>query len=102
MSALKRSPFARLNLEALDGRDLPSVFTPVSEAESNNTLQTAQVLPTGEDVRVAGSISTLRDVDFYRIPLLAGQRIALNCHDTSGQPDRRNQLDPMIALFDPG
>lgn len=32
MSALKRSPFARLNLEALDGRDLPSVFTPVTEA----------------------------------------------------------------------
>ena len=59
------------------------------------------MLPTAEDVRVAGRISTLRDVDFYRIPLLAGQRIAMNCHDTSGQPDRRNQLDPMIALFDP-
>jgi hypothetical protein len=91
----------RPRLEVLEDRRLLSATVLVSEHESNDTFRTAQALPSATEVHVAGSISSLRDVDYFRFQAGLGQTIALNCNDTSGRPDPHQQFDSYIGLFDP-
>ena len=66
---------ARLQVELLEERTVPSVN--MVEAEPNNTTAAAQSLPRvlGTNVIVAGDVSSPGDRDWFRVDLHAGDVI---------------------------
>lgn len=75
--------------------------TPIPEIEPNNTFGTAQLIarglftPTGS-VSILGSV-TPGDVDYFQIPLLAGDFVAVHLVTVPGSPNNAGAL----GIFDP-
>ncbi|MGL5094236.1 MAG: hypothetical protein ACRDD1_01515, partial [Planctomycetia bacterium] len=86
--------------DALEDRAVPAVLT-VAEVESNNVRTVPQVLPGGNVVEVRGSIADLPDVDFYAVPVSAGQLLSVNVAAVGGDVRSSDSLDPIVAIFDP-
>ncbi|HTO08427.1 MAG TPA: hypothetical protein VMR86_15380 [Myxococcota bacterium] len=80
----------------------PSNPPPFSESESNNTLATANALPAEAGV-IGGSLAP-NDVDYFKIDLEAGDRLALSVFDLKPglfQVANGERNDAQLGVFTP-